>query len=283
MACCPNRFPDSGESPEFNTVDASLWFVVAVHDLLERAGEDALVVSAADRKRLCGAIQQIVAGYAAGTRYGIRADLDGLLSAGVPGLQLTWMDARVGDQVITPRVGKPVEVQALWLNALRIASDIDIQWSGLFEVGRRSFLERFWNADRGCLHDVVDVDHVPGSSDPTLRPNQILAVGGLPVSVLNGDRARSVVDVVERELLTPFGLRSARANGKRLCTSLCWRTLGARRRLPSRNSLALAAGSVRRGVGPSARRNKGRTVRCPPAIRRASASPCRDNRFRTLL
>jgi glycogen debranching enzyme len=118
------------------------------------------------------------------------------------------MDARVGDRVITPRTGKPVEVQALWLNALSIASSFDARWRDVFETGRRSFTDRFWNEERSYLYDVVDVDHVPGMCDPAIRPNQILAVGGLPLSLLEGERARLVVDVVERELLTPVGLRS---------------------------------------------------------------------------
>src|SRR5262249_15497807 len=117
----PNRFPDGGEAPEFNSVDASLWYVVAVHELLESEGSRE-VVSPAQRRTLQSAVGQIVSGYARGTRFGIRMDSDGLLAAGVPGVQLTWMDARVGDRVITPRIGKPVEIQALWLTALSVAS-----------------------------------------------------------------------------------------------------------------------------------------------------------------
>jgi predicted glycogen debranching enzyme len=203
----PNRFADSGETPEFNAVDASLWFVVAVHDLLDRVGS-AAVVGGADRARLQHAVQQIVQGYAAGTRYRIRADSDGLLAAGEPGVQLTWMDARVEGREVTPRIGKPVEIQALWLNALRIAAQTDARWAALYAAGRRSFDQRFWNAERSCLYDVVDDNHVPGRNDGTIRPNQILAVGGLPMALIDGDRARAVVDIVERELLTPFGLRS---------------------------------------------------------------------------
>ncbi len=203
----PNRFADAGETPEFNSVDASLWFVIAVRDLLAAAG-DRSIVAADDRRRLHAAVESIVNGYAAGTRYGIRADEDGLLAAGQAGVQLTWMDARVGDRVITPRIGKPVEIQALWLNALWIAARKSPRWRPTFDTGLASFERRFWNADRGCLYDVVDVDHVTGTTDPTLRPNQILAVGGLPIAVLEGDRARRVVDLTERELLTPFGLRS---------------------------------------------------------------------------
>src|SRR5436189_4866254 len=106
-------------------------------------------------------------------------DDDGLLAAGAPGWQLTWMDAKVGDHVITPRVGKPVEVQALWLNALWIASQHDSRWLADFDRGRAAFAERFWSSEKGWLADVVDVDHVRGTRDMTLRPNQILALGGL--------------------------------------------------------------------------------------------------------
>ena len=204
----PNRFADSGETPEFNAVDASLWFVVAVHDLLDRVGSGAAVVCGADRARLQHAVQQIVKGYAEGTRYGIRGAGDGLLAAGEPGVQLTWMDARVDGREITPRVGKPVEIQALWLNALWIAAQTESRWSAMFDAGRRAFAERFWNSDRSCLFDVVDENHVAGRNDGTIRPNQILAVGGLPLMLIDGERARAVVDIVERELLTPFGLRS---------------------------------------------------------------------------
>lgn len=204
----PNRFPDRGEEPEFNAVDASLWYVVAVHELLARARTESDLISAADTRTLRHAVQAIVDGYAAGTRFGIRMDTDGLLMAGVPGLQLTWMDARVGDRVITPRIGKPVEIQALWLNALAAAADTDDRWSTIFERGRTAFVDRFWNASGGYLADVVDVDHVHGTRDDTFRPNQVLAIGGLPIGLLGPEQSRRVVDEVERRLLTPLGLRS---------------------------------------------------------------------------
>jgi predicted glycogen debranching enzyme len=204
----PNRFPDGGDVPEFNSVDASLWYVVVVGELLEAAGKQGDVLGSGDRKALEAAVHAIVTGYAAGTRYGIRMTGDGLLAAGMPGVQLTWMDARVGDRVITPRIGKPVEIQALWMNALSIASALDSRWLDIGNRGRRSFLERFWNEETGFLSDVVDVDHVQGTRDDGFRPNQILAVGGLPLALLNGTRARRVVDAVERRLLTPLGLRS---------------------------------------------------------------------------
>jgi len=204
----PNRFPDSGQAPEFNAVDASLWFVVAVHELLQLDRGRPQVVTSEEQQVLESAIKEIVFAYAAGTRFGIRMDADGLLSAGVPGVQLTWMDARVGDRVIAPRIGKPVEIQALWLNALSVASRLEPTWRDAFDKGRSSFSTRFWNPDLGRLADVVDVDHVPGTRDETFRPNQILAVGGLPVALIDGERAQRIVDAVERELLTPIGLRS---------------------------------------------------------------------------
>lgn len=199
----PNRFPDRGETPEYNAVDASLWYAVTVHDYLS-------LTSASSRELalLRAAVESILDGYTAGTRYGIRADADGLLAAGEPGVQLTWMDAKVGDWVVTPRIGKPVEVQALWLNALWIASQWAPRFADPLARGRAAFAARFWNEARGCLHDVVDVDHRPGTADPSLRPNQILAVGGLPLPLLDGERAAAVVDAVERHLLTPLGLRS---------------------------------------------------------------------------
>jgi predicted glycogen debranching enzyme len=202
----PNRFVDDGEAPEYNAVDASLWYVVAVCELLSRSGR----ALAADRKRLADAVTAILDGYQKGTRYGIRADADGLVAAGAPGAQLTWMDARVGERVITPRIGKPVEVQALWVNALRLAADAfeRSDWRALAERAEQSFAARFWNAERGYLFDVVDDGHRPGVNDASLRPNQILAVGGLPHALLAGERARRVVDVVEAELWTPLGVRS---------------------------------------------------------------------------
>ncbi len=204
----PNRFPDRGESPEYNSVDASLWFVICVSELEATADAGAGRLSRRDREALRGAVLAILAGYHRGTRYGIRCDEDGLLAAGVPGVQLTWMDAKIGDWVVTPRIGKPVEVQGLWLNALEFASRIDPAWRGPFDHGLDTFYRRFWNPEEGCLFDVVDVDHRPGAVDGAIRPNQILAAGGLPLTLLDPEPALRVVDVVERELLTPLGLRS---------------------------------------------------------------------------
>ena len=200
----PNRFPDAGETPEFNSVDASLWFIIAAHELLTSG----VRIEPPQRGAIVGAIGAILDGYARGTRFGIHADTDGLLAAGVPGVQLTWMDARVGDRVITPRTGKPVEVQALWINALWVGAHFSDRWNDLFDLAYRTFGARFWNASLSVLYDVIDVDHVPGTVDASFRPNQIFAVGGLPLPLLDGQRARAVVDAVENRLLTPIGLRS---------------------------------------------------------------------------
>ncbi|HEV3460393.1 MAG TPA: amylo-alpha-1,6-glucosidase [Thermoanaerobaculia bacterium] len=223
----PNRFPDSGETPEYNSVDASLWFVAAVAALLRAARAagpgnggwsgggtgNGGPLGAAERQVLLDAVEAILGGYAAGTRFGIRADGDGLLAAGEPGSQLTWMDARVDGHAVTSRCGKPVEVQALWIHALAVgaanpASPAVARWRGLEAQARASFAARFWNEAAGCLYDVVDVDHRRGAVDPAMRPNQVLAVGGLPVVLLPPERARRVVEAVEKRLWTPLGLRS---------------------------------------------------------------------------
>jgi predicted glycogen debranching enzyme len=200
----PNRFTDAGEQPEFNSVDASLWFAVAVHDFLGAAKR----VSAADRKTMQDAVEAILEGYSKGTRFGIRMDSDGLLSAGEPGVQLTWMDAKVGDWIVTPRIGKPVEVQALWINALRIASGFNRRWNSAAKAAADSFERSFFDAERGYLYDVIDAGHRPGVIDRSLRPNQIFAVGGLPYQTVEGKRAKAIVDIVEARLLTPAGLRT---------------------------------------------------------------------------
>ncbi len=204
----PNRFVDQGGAAEYNTADASLWYVIAVHDYLRAVEAAGRHVSPSDRRALGAAVRGILEGHIRGTRYGIRADTDGLLAAGEPGFQLTWMDAKIGDWVVTPRSGKPVEIQALWLNALRAAAEFTGEYATLVERGTDVFVRRFWNSDRECLYDVVDVDHVSGALDGAMRPNQILAVGGLPWPLLDGGRARQVVDVVERVLWTPLGLRT---------------------------------------------------------------------------
>jgi len=201
----PNRYPDAGEVPEFNTVDATFWFIEAIRAYHAAAADDALV------ERLFPTLEGIIAQHVAGTRYGIRRDpADGLIRAGEPGVQLTWMDAKVGDWVVTPRIGKPIEVNALWCSALRFMADAArrlgrpaAEFEGLYERAVAGFA-RFWNPERGYCFDVLDG---PDGDDPTLRPNQIFAVS-LPVPLLAPDRRRAVVRVCEATLLTPAGLRS---------------------------------------------------------------------------
>ena len=206
--CCRTASPITVKSQSSTRLMRPCWYVIAVHEFLEHASTAPNLVSAGHEQALRRAVEAIVSGYAAGTRFGIQLDADGLLRAGMPGLQLTWMDARVGDRVITPRIGKPVEIQALWLNAVAAAGLSEPRWRELFERGRASFIDRFWSDARGYLADVVDIDHIPGTRDDSFRPNQILAIGGLPIALIEGERARRVVDEVERRLLTPLGLRS---------------------------------------------------------------------------
>lgn len=205
----PNRFPDDGGRPEYNAVDASLWFIIAVHDFLVATRKD---LPADILSTLTDAMRAIIEGYIAGTRFGIGMDCDGLLAAGVPGVQLTWMDSKCGDWVVTPRIGKPVEVQALWINALHIGAlhlgpTWSDRWRAIEHHARQSFV-RFNNPESGGLYDVIDADGVAGAVDASIRPNQIFAVGGLPFSICEGPVARAIVDLVERELLTPMGLRT---------------------------------------------------------------------------
>ena len=204
----PNLFPDGKTQPEFNSVDASLWYLIAVSQYFGARAAAGRRVTGAERTTLQNAFGEILTGYARGTRFGIRADDDGLLAAGVPGVQLTWMDAKVGDWVVTPRIGKPVEIQALWINALKMADTFTDMFRELLAKATDAFERRFWNESGGCLLDVVDPDHRPGTADPTFRPNQIFAVGGLPFPLMTGERARKIVDAVEAKLWTPLGLRT---------------------------------------------------------------------------
>ena len=202
----PNRFPDAGAEPEYNAVDASLWFVVAVHELLAADG-----AGASQAAMLRAAVAAVLEGYASGTRYGIALDArDGLLRAGVPGVQLTWMDARVGEHVVTPRAGKPVEVQALWINALRVAGAWagGDRWRALADRAQASFLAAFPDLETGGLIDVLDSPDVQGGRDRRIRPNQVLAAGGLPFDVVTPELRAGIVALAECQLLTPLGLRT---------------------------------------------------------------------------
>ncbi|MEA3510078.1 MAG: amylo-alpha-1,6-glucosidase [Actinomycetota bacterium] len=201
----PNRFPDDGDRPEYNTIDATLWFFEAIRAFHADTGDANLVAE------LFPVLADIVAWHREGTRYSIRVDqADGLLAGGEPGVQLTWMDAKVDDWVVTPRIGKPVEINALWYNALRIMADFaamigedPVLYDDMADSVQESF-DRFWNDQRGFCFDVIDG---PDGDDPALRPNQLFAVS-LFNSPLPPDRQRAVVDACAASLLTPLGLRT---------------------------------------------------------------------------
>jgi predicted glycogen debranching enzyme len=203
----PNRFPDGGEAPEYNTVDATLWYFQAIADYVQSTGDLAL---ARDLYPLLG---DIVAWHQRGTRYRIHMDAsDGLLFAGEPGVQLTWMDAKVGDWVVTPRIGKPVEINALWANALAVMADLARalgddtaarRYGELAGTTAAAFRQKFWFDAGGYLYDAIDGPE----ADASLRPNQVFAVS-LPMALLDAAQARRVVDRCGRELLTSAGLRS---------------------------------------------------------------------------
>jgi predicted glycogen debranching enzyme len=204
----PNRFPDAGHAPEYNTADATLWYFQAVYAWYKMCGKDHPAI-----KRLYPVLLDILEWHIKGTRFNIRQDpSDGLLYAGEPGLQLTWMDIKIDDWVVTPRIGKPVEINALWYNALRITAELADALGYLADADRftqmaqrthTNFNACFWYSG-GYLYDVVDG---PDGHDPTLRPNQVFAVS-LPFPVLEGDKARAVVDICARELVVSYGLRS---------------------------------------------------------------------------
>ncbi len=214
MGMLPNRFVDSGEEAEFNTVDATLWFFEAARAYSAVTNDYDFI-----RNELYEVLAQIIEFHIKGTRYNIKVAENGLLNAGAPGAQLTWMDAKIGDWVVTPRSGKPVEIQALWYNALCIMQDLAARfsdddrrkkYSSLAALTSLTFNRTFWNEDARCLYDVVN----GGPPDGSIRPNQIFAVS-LRHSMLSEERARAVVEKVEKELLTPVGLRTLnRSDGR---------------------------------------------------------------------
>jgi len=203
----PNRFPDAGETPEYNTGDATLWFFEAIRAYLAYTDDLEFV-----RGNLYGILTDIISWHVRGTRYGIKVDPSGLLNSGEPGVQLTWMDAKVGDWVVTPRRGKAVEIQALWYNALCMMEDLAQKlgdnkgrkrFSSMAALTKWSFNRLLWNEKGGYLYDVVN----GGPPDASIRPNQIFAVS-LRHIMLSPERARAVVETVQQHLLTPYGLRS---------------------------------------------------------------------------
>lgn len=202
----PNNFPDAGGQPGYNTVDAALWYFEAVRQYFD-ATKDAEAVL-----KLYPVLVQIISAHLNGTRYNIHVDAaDGLLYAGEEGVQLTWMDAKVGDSVVTPRIGKPVEINALWYNALKTMAKLaptvgkaSESFLKMAEVVKRNF-SKFWNSGPNCCYDVIDDPRI--GNDASLRPNQIFAVS-LPESPLPPHQQKAVVDICARQLLTSHGLRS---------------------------------------------------------------------------
>ncbi len=208
----PNRFPDSN-SPlnegDYNTVDATLWYFEAIRLYYASTNDNEFL------KQLFPKLGEIIEWHKHGTRFNIHLDgNDGLIYAGEKGVQLTWMDAKVGDWVVTPRIGKPVEINALWYNALRtmsyFAKKLQQPYTEYDEMAEATLagFQRFWNQETGYCFDIIDT---PIGNDSSLRPNQIFAVS-LPESPLTSEQQRSVVEVCARNLLTSHGLRSLAVN-----------------------------------------------------------------------
>ncbi|HEV1992788.1 MAG TPA: amylo-alpha-1,6-glucosidase, partial [Candidatus Acidoferrum sp.] len=202
----PNNFPDAGGKPEYNTVDAALWYFESIRQYFQATQDKATI------EKLYTVLAGMIDVHLQGTRYNIHVDpADGLLYAGGPGVQLTWMDAKIGDWVVTPRTGKPVEINALWINALetmagfaRLLAKPGEVYEKLAAKAKKSF-QKFWNVERNCCFDVIDSPGI--GNDASLRPNQVFAVS-LPVSPLTPEQQKAVVDVCARQLLTSHGLRS---------------------------------------------------------------------------
>jgi predicted glycogen debranching enzyme len=210
----PNRFPDDGEKPEYNTVDATLWFFEAIRQYVDYRKDSNWQLEAVEllRSELYAPLKEIIRCHIEGTRYGIRSDEKGFLWAGTPNTQLTWMDARVGDIAVTPRHGRAVEIQALWYNALRTFAGFAVllgdklagdSYTALADKLKVNFPGAFWNEEQACLYDVAG----DGGNDASIRPNQVFAVS-LHHPLLSGPMARQVIDAVEHTLLTPYGLRT---------------------------------------------------------------------------
>jgi len=201
----PNMFPEGNDEPLYNSVDASLWYFEAIGKYLRYTGNYDFI-----KDSLYASMKDIIRNFKKGTINKIYVDRNGLVSAGDPGTQLTWMDAKVDSWVVTPRHGKAVEINALWYNALRIMEELEsafgnnpAEYAAEAEKVKKSFIESFWNEKKKCLYDVINDDGKDGS----IRPNQVFAVS-LLYPVLEGEKARYVVDKVWKELYTPFGLRT---------------------------------------------------------------------------
>lgn len=201
----PNMFPDEGQEPLYNSVDAALWYFEAANKYLEYTGEYDYF-----KENIYGALKEIVNFFIKGTKFNIKMNEDFLVSAGDRGTQLTWMDAKVGDWVVTPRQGKAVEINALWFNALKIMEQLADRYDedsffycDLSEKVKASFRNTFWNKDSQCLYDVINVK----IKDAKVRPNQILAIS-LSFPVIEGKMAKKVIESVWSKLYTSYGLRT---------------------------------------------------------------------------
>ena len=204
----PNRFQDNGEPPEYNNVDGTLWYFIAVYKYLQATDNKSFVL-----KEILPVLADIIDWHFKGTRYNIHTTEDGLLFAGEMGQQLTWMDARIGNWVVTPRMGKPVEIQALWYNALCIYSELLLlnkqkKLSGeyIFKANKakKSFTDLFWNPADNYLYDNIDENNAMVSE---LRPNQLFAIS-LPFALLDGAKAKQVLKIITEQLYTPVGLKT---------------------------------------------------------------------------
>ncbi len=203
----PNRFPDYGEAPEYNTVDASLWFFIAIKKYLEATNDKKFVL-----QQLLPVLTEVIDWHFKGTRFNIHANNDGLLFQGTEGQQLTWMDARVGDWVVTPRIGKAVEISALWFNSIMIYSELlklnkekaeSMKYLAYAEKIKNQFTGFYWNDNLKCLYDFVNDDY----KDESIRPNQLFAIS-LPYQLIDGTKAKQILKTVKEKLYTPAGLRS---------------------------------------------------------------------------
>ncbi len=208
MGMLPNRFQDNGEAPEYNNVDGTLWYFIAVYKYWKETGDNEFI-----SESILPVLKEIIDWHFKGTRYNIHVSDDGLLYAGETGQQLTWMDARIGTWVVTPRMGKPVEIQALWYNALMIFAELlelndQLQDASLVRnsaaKARESFSSLFWNGEANCLYDVIDENGIPELS---LRPNQLFAIS-LPFALVDMEQAKAIFSAVSKQLYTPVGLRS---------------------------------------------------------------------------
>jgi len=203
----PNHFSETEGPCDYHSVDATLWFFEALRSFVQYTGDYDFV-----KNNFYELLIEIIEGYTRGTRYGIHVDAEGLIVAGQEGVSLTWMDAKVGDMIVTPRHGKPVEVQALWYNALCVMEKLantygdnhhEKHYKDMAERTSHHFNKLFYNESAGCLFDTVDKDQRDGS----IRPNQIFAVS-LFYSMLSPEKSKNIVHVIGRDLLTPYGLRS---------------------------------------------------------------------------